>query len=75
MNGADPPDRSRPLDLSTLQGRARAQTPCQPLIMRQSRVGLIHLQCIYNFLLFMRIYYHSWMFYHHFIATLYHFWD
>ena len=28
MNGAGPPDRAQPLDLSTLQGRARAQTPC-----------------------------------------------
>ena len=28
MNGAGPPDRAQPLDLSTLQGRARAQTSC-----------------------------------------------
>ena len=28
VNGAGPPDRAQPLGLSTLQGRARAQTPC-----------------------------------------------
>ena len=28
MNGTGPPDRAQPLDLSTLQGRTRAQTPC-----------------------------------------------
>ena len=28
MNGAGPPDRAQPLDLSTLQGWTRAQTPC-----------------------------------------------
>ena len=34
MNGAGPPDRAQPLDLSTLQGRARAQTPCFLLTRR-----------------------------------------
>ena len=34
---------------------------------------LIRLQRIYNFYRFMLLYYHSWMFYNHFIATLYHF--
>ena len=28
MNGTGPRDRTRPLDLSTLQGRTRAQTSC-----------------------------------------------
>ena len=28
MNGAGPPDRAQPLDLSMLQGRTRAQMPC-----------------------------------------------
>ena len=28
------------LGLATLQGRTRAQTPCQSLIIRRSRVGL-----------------------------------
>ena len=39
MNGAGPPDRAQPLDLSTLQGRTRAQTLCQSLIMSWSWVG------------------------------------
>ena len=34
---------------------------------------LIRLQRIYNFYYSMLLYYHSWMFYNHFIATLYHF--
>src|SRR3990170_7246399 len=33
----------------------------------------IRLQRIYNFYCSMLLYYHSWMFYNHFIATLYHF--
>ena len=37
MNGTGPPDRAQPLDLSTLQGRTRAQTSCQSLIMGRSR--------------------------------------
>ena len=28
MNGAGPPDKAQPLDLSMLQGRARAQMMC-----------------------------------------------
>ena len=39
MNGAGSSDRAQPLGLSTLQGRNRAQTLCQSLIMRRSRVG------------------------------------
>ena len=37
MNGAGLPDRARPLYLSTLQGRARAQTPCLILSREGSR--------------------------------------
>ena len=35
--------------------------------------GLIRLQRIYNFDCSMLLYYHSWLSYIHFIATLYHF--
>ena len=37
MNGTGPLDRAQPLDLSTLQGRARAQTPCLTLSREGSR--------------------------------------
>ena len=37
MNGAGPPDRAQPLDLSTLQGRTRAQTPCLAFLCEGSR--------------------------------------
>ena len=35
MNGTGPPDRAQPLDLSTLQGRARAQTSCLTFLTRR----------------------------------------
>ena len=36
MNGAGRPDKARPLDLLTVQGRARAQTPCLTLSRKGS---------------------------------------
>ena len=35
MNGASLPDRAQPLDLSTLQGWARAQMPCLTFLTRR----------------------------------------
>jgi hypothetical protein len=40
---------------------------------QRSRMSLIRLEHIYNFYCSMLLYYQSWMFYIHFIATLYHF--
>ena len=35
MNGTGPPDRAQPLDLSMLQGWARAQTSCLTFLTRR----------------------------------------
>ena len=37
MNGAGPPDRAQPLDLSMLRGRAQAQTPCLAFLCEGSQ--------------------------------------